>query len=260
MTIHTSTASLTRLARTINADLGAVPDEPTDEGASLVRVTRSGEIAIRSLEGEHPYDALLGFVAPEDWEVFGVIAPGWGTYWGGPKKGQRRRVRAIHLATRNGEEAGLLHFAGDDAPHVEDDAAESPGRVADCVRRAMGLPTPEEPDSSLVAAWWDRTLRSVAAQAHPSNNGVLVQIADLDALIGDEPESWDDERWETVANGGSPLMDGAVAAWMDEGMYARTVLADMVDPEIAIDAAKRACAPEAWTALLQRFANAILDT
>ena len=79
MSIHTSTESLTRLAQTIDADLGEVDDLPNGESASLIRVTRSGEIAIRSLDGEHPFDALLGFVAPEDWEVFGVIAPGWGT-------------------------------------------------------------------------------------------------------------------------------------------------------------------------------------
>jgi hypothetical protein len=259
VTIHTSTESLTRLALTIDADLGAVDELPTGDGSSLIRVTRTGEIAVRSLDGEHPYDALLGFVAPEDWEVFGVIAPGWGTYWGGPRKGERRRVRAIHIASRNGEEAGLLHFAGENQPAMQN-AADSPGRVADCIRRALGLPTPDEPDASLLAFWWDRTLRSVAAKAHPANNGRLVQVGELDALIGEKPTSWDDERWAAITNGGTVLIDATLATWMDAGMFARTVLADMVDPDIAIDAAKRACSADAWTELLQRFAAAVLGS
>ena len=258
MTIHTSTASLTRLALTIDADLGPVDELPTGDGASLIRVMRNGEIAIRSLDGDHPYDALLGFVAPDDWEVLGVIASGWGTFYAGPQEGKRRRVRAIHVASRAGEEAGLLRFAGDDSPSIEA-AKDSPGRVADCIRRALELPTPDEPDSTLVAAWWDRTLRRVAARAHPSNNGRLAQVAELDGLIGDAPTTWGDERWSVIISGGSALMDATIATWMDDGMFARTVLADMVDPEIAIDAAKRACSPEAWTELLKRFAAAVLD-
>lgn len=255
--MHTTTASLTRLALTIDADLGHVDELPTGGSAELIRVCRNGEIAIRSLEGEHPYDALLGFVAPEDWEVLGVIAPGWGTYYGGTKKGERRRVRVVHVVGRSGDRASVVRFAGDTEATVMDDTA-SPGRVADCIQRALNLPTEAEPEQSLMAMWWDRTLRAVAARSHPSNNGVKVQPAELDALIGERPVSWAEERWAVITAGGSPLMDGAVASWMDDGMYARTVLADMADPDLALDAAKLACSTEAWSALLRRFANAVL--
>lgn len=248
MSIPTSVSSLTRLAQTLDADLGDVDALPTGESASLVRVTTSGEVAVRSLDGEHPYDALLGFVVPEDWHVFGVIAPGWGTYYAGPRRGERRRCRAIHLVQRSGEEASVLRFAGEDA-HVMNEQ-DSPGRVADCIRRAFGLPTPPPNDASLTAWWADQVLRRIAARRHPSRNGVLVEEAEVAALVEPRPVTWDDARWAVIAAGGHAVMDATVATWMDAGMFAREMLAEMIDPSVAIAEAKKACTPEAWRVVM----------
>jgi hypothetical protein len=258
VSIHLPTSSLTRLAQTLDADLGDVDELPIGESASLVRVLRNGEVAIRSLDGEHPFEALLGFVAPDDWEVFGVIAPGWATYYGEPTRGERRRVRVIHLASRVGDEASVLRFAGETEPQTMNEEA-SPGRVADCIRRALDLPTPPAAEESLLAFWMDRVLQKLAERTHPSFSGGLLDVGDVDAFVAPRPASWSDERWRVVESGGSILMDGSVAAWMDDGMFARYVLSELADVEVALAGARRACTPDAWSYLLQTFADAALE-
>jgi hypothetical protein len=252
MSLPTSTKSLERLVHVLDFDLGEVDELPTGDSASILRVLTNGEIAVKSLDGEHPFDALLGFVAPDDWEIFGVIAPGWGTHYAGPKRGERRRMRAIHVVSRAGEEASLLHFAGEE-PELAPDG-HVPGRVADCIRRAMNVPTDPEPDESLLSLWWDRVLQRLVAHNHPSLSASPVGRADIDELIGERPVSWGDERWKAVAEGGNLRMDDALAAWMDDGMFARFMLAGVADADVALPAAKRACTPEAWTYLLACFA------
>jgi hypothetical protein len=212
-------------------------------------------MAVRSLEGQHPFDALLGFVAPEDWEVFGVIAPGWGTH---VDTGRRQRTRVIYLAARHGEEASLIRYAGQAPTEVLTERAI--GRVADCVRRALDLPTTPEPDDTLLALWFDRVLQKLVERNHPSFAGEKV---DADSVVGiieaAEPASWNDERWKVIQNGGSFSVSDDLAAWLDDGMFARLLLADLADPEVAIPAAKRACTEEAWSALLEHFAARAIE-
>lgn len=258
MSIPTSTTSLARLANSIDGDLGKVGALPTGESASLVRVTRNGEVAVRSLDNQHPFDALLGFVAPDDWEVLGVTAPGWGTR---VDTGDRQRTRVIYLAARYGEEAALIRFAGDGDGDAETlrPTERTIGRVADCVRRALDLPTTPEPDDSLLSLWFDRVLEKLAEHNHPSRGGAKLGINEVVAVIEQaRPVSWNEERWAVIAHEGSVLVSGALAAWMDDGMFARCMLAELADPEVAIPAAKRACTAKGWTAMLQRFADAAL--
>lgn len=242
--------SLRRLAATLDHDLGPVDDAPAGESASLVRVTRSGECAVRSLDGEHPYDALLGFVAPDDWEILGVAAPGWGTYYEGPRRGERRRCRAIHLATRKGDEVSLLRFAGDEEGELMPEG-NAPGRVADCVRRALDLPTPEQPAESLAAAIWDEFARYAVTS--------LERPVDVDAvsdIFEATPKSWEEWRWWAIQNGGNHVMDASVATWMDAGMFAREMLAAMEDPDESMARLKAVCTPAAWQSVIVQFLEA----
>jgi hypothetical protein len=259
VSIHTSTESLNRLVTTIDADLGDVDELPTGESASLIRVTRSGEIAIRSLDGDHPFDALLGFVAPDDWEILGVIAPGWGTrYEQSPPS--RQRIRVIHVASRSGDEASLLRFAGEPTATAAPIGELPAGRVADCLRRALNLPTPEEPAETLATLWVHRVLQGLAARSHPSFGRRKVDAHEVEAIVSSAaPSSWEDERWAVVQSEGSFLMDGAIAAWMDAGMYARYVLADMPERSTTVDAAKKACTPAAWRVALIAMTGILLE-
>lgn len=259
MSIHTSTESLNRLATTIDADLGEVGELPTGDSASLLRVTRSGEIAIRSLDGEHPFDALLGFVAPDDWEIFGVIAPGWGTQYA-QDPARRRRIRVIHVASRSGDEASLVRFAGDEAATCVGGGEQPVGRVADCVRRALNLPTPDEPHESLATLWVHRVLQALASRLHPSFGRTRVEAHEIENIVAAAaPTSWGDERWSVVQSEGSVLMDGAIAAWMDDGMYARYVLGDLPERSATMDAAKQACTPAAWQLALIAMTGILLE-
>ncbi len=259
MSIHTSTESLNRLATTIDSDLGEVDALPTGESASLIRVTRSGEIAIRSLDGDHPFDALLGFVAPEDWEVFGVVAPGWGTQYAGTVP-TRRRIRVIHVASRSGDESSLLRFAGDEGATGIGSAERPIGRVADCVRRALNLATPVEPAESLATLWVHRLLQALASRLHPSFGRKRVEGHEIDEIVANAaPQSWGDERWAVVQSEGSILMDGAIAAWMDDGMYARYVLGDLPERSATMDAAKQACTRAAWQLALIAMTGILLE-
>ncbi|MEY2468868.1 MAG: hypothetical protein QOF21_1566 [Actinomycetota bacterium] len=259
MSIHTSTESLNRLALTIDADLGEVGELPNGESASLIRVTRSGEIAIRSLDGDHPFDALLGFVAPDDWEVLGVIAPGWGTQYAKDPP-VRRRLRVIHVASRSGEEASVLRWNGETAAMATPTSDKPIGRVADCLRRALDLPTAEEPDHTLNTLWVHRILQALASRRHPSFGPRLVEAREIDDIVvAAGPTSWGDERWSVVQSEGSILMDGSVAAWMDDGMYARYVMADLPDRDAVLDTAKAACTAAAWQLALIAMTAILID-
>ena len=107
---------------------------------------------------------------------------------------------------------------------------------------------------SLLTLWWDGVLQSFVARNHPSFAGELVEVDDVDDLIGERPTSWGDERWKVIQAEGNLYLDGALATWMDDGMFARFMLAHMADPDVALPAAKRACTPEAWRYLLECFA------
>ncbi len=242
------TNNLSTLVKLIDQDLGAVPDVSQGESAQIIRVTRTGEVAIRSLDGAHPYDALVGFVAPADWEVFGVIAPGNGA---SAERG-RCRVRVVYLIDRDGTVASILRFSGDDEAA---DMGEAPiGRVSDCVLRAMDLPTPHEADDTIIAYWWDRVLKRLAGR-----RTAVANVASIIDIIDEmRPSTWDDERWQVVRDGGNDVMEGTMAAWMDQGMFARTMLASIGDPEELLPSAKANCTPEVWSALLHHFAEVAL--
>ncbi len=165
----------------------------------------------------------------------------------------------IYVAARYGEEASLVRFAGDDDAEILRPTERTVGRVADCVRRALDLPTTPEPHDSLLALWWDRVLQKLAARNHPSFGENKLDVDEVASVIAAaRPRSWGDERWTVIANEGSLQVSGALAAWLDDGMFARLLLAELVDPDVAIPAAKRACTAQAWTALLKHFAAAAL--
>lgn len=174
--------SLQRLASTIDTDLGVVTNDAHD--ASIIRVLRNGEVGVRPID-THPVDALVGFVAPDDWQVFGVITYGYSRLGDNPES---LRVRVVHLADRDGRQASALRFAYEEnsTPITSTPA----GRVPDCLARALNVATP---------------------------------APDLGST-----EEWDAVRWAvTAGERNHPTMDGAVAAWMDAGMFARFTLADI---------------------------------
>lgn len=231
--------SLERLVRTLDADL------PRDFGrgtsAQLIRVRVDGEVALRSLDGEHPFDALLGFVTPEDWLIIGVIAPADALRVDDDGNEVECRARVVHVCARTGEQVSLLRF--DD---VDDVSITIPngGRVSDCLRRSFGLDTEPVDDMALNVVNVSRILVDVAA----SPERVTPRNVDI-FMSASTRSTWSEERWHAIEHG-NEVMDGTVAAWLDEGMFARMMLAALPDHDELMISAKARCDSAAWTTLL----------
>jgi hypothetical protein len=165
------------------------------------------------------------------------------------------------LVDRAGAGSGLLRRGSlaTRLPGVPD------GVVGDACRRALGLPTPAAPPSTAelwLRLWLDRVVeaavfadgghrsiswRDVAAlhpavPARPGAAGIQPDVSSGDVHL-DDPEAlaetthvlarawpWSRLRREPdVVDTARPPLPRPVAAWMDDGMFARWVLADLAD-------------------------------
>lgn len=207
------------------------------------------DLGIKVLEPDtHPFPALAGFTAPPAWDVFGVRVHGTAHAL---DDGTTTRTTATFLCTRSGEEASILR-RGDTATVVRDRAA---GTVPDTCRRVLGLPTDPAPRSTallwtmlwldaVLARWSEepaqrRHLQSFEAVAalHPA----VIGRDDADApaalvRVGREHASrwsWPRLRAEPDA---AALPDGPlpvdIAAWMDDGFFARWCLGAFPHPAV----------------------------
>ena len=241
------------------------------------------------LDGAHPLDLLLGFVAPPHWRALGVSCVGLS--------------RRLDRGAGGGGGVSGAGGAGCDLPHVVFDAAAEPtpvavtvlldrsgdvaavirqadrvtamreapeGVVADACRRALGLPTAPAPPSTLglwTLTWLDRVVE--AAGHAPAGAGLRSwsAIARLHAAAGppgDEPltvldpaslagaaaalaQTWPWSRLRadpSVLDVAGPPPAANLAAWMDDGMWARWLLARLPAPDDLM-AAVRALLPAA---------------
>jgi hypothetical protein len=233
-----------------------------DDGGFLVtlRGKRSGlELGFRPLEGEHPVDALLGFRAPAEVDAFGVVVSGTARHLGGSADMPSGRVRITQIHARDGRSASRLRSIGTDPPVVVDTVAAD-GDVADCVRRALDLPTPPPPHPPIV--WWaidwldvllDQACRepgrrwtwSHVSRLHPLAGGLLPpdSPSSLVATVAERSEGleWSSLRLAAadpaLATDGPPCPIGPdLAAWMDDGMFARWLLGSRPEPvDVVVD-------------------------
>lgn len=160
----------------------------------------------------HPLEHLLGFVAPASWSAFGAVC------FGRVVPGDRR-ARVVTLVARTGEQHAVASF--DDGTVIDEPAA---GSVTDALRRCLGLPTPPPPCSTadVFASHW---LASVLAAGGGTRRMTWAEVSSLRAHPSFGVVDWADLR-RTVA-AGSPAPAGVsadVAAWMDDGMFARWVM------------------------------------
>jgi hypothetical protein len=197
-------------------------------------------------EGTHPFEELAGFVAPDDWTVFGLRTTGRARRLDDPGA-EPRRIASTFLVDRHGREASVLRFDDD----VVDGPGHATGTIPETCRRVMGLATDPPPTTTEVlwsTIWVDRILerwsqpdrrrdlRSFAQLAilHPA----LQPPAPLDLHARSDPSalarvararasaiSWSDLRAadEPLPLPGGPLAP-PIARWMDDGFFARWVL------------------------------------
>lgn len=190
----------------------------------------------------HPADALIGTVAPDGWEALGMSQLGWARHF--TELGSRRRVRVTTLVSRTGEQVTSLH---DELGHAEDLPGVSEGRVADVLRRCLGLPTPPPgllPTAAFAAGLWFHAVAAAAADGGPepmrwdraatlhpaglpAGAGSADAVAACRRLVG--TASWEDLRWQTVEGSWAvPGVSPALASWFDAGSFARWVAPDPV--------------------------------
>jgi hypothetical protein len=218
---------------------------------------RALELGFRPLAGEHPVDALLGETFPPDVDALGVAVTGTARSLDpGPLTDEdvpSGRVRILQVHARDGRAASRLREVGGKGRRIDGRAAD--GDVADCLRRALGLPTP--PPAVPPRVWWavewlDAVLEAVCADparrwawAHvarlhpragvlpPDRPAALVELVARDAASLD----WAALRADAAAGGSSSCPIGPeLAAWMDDGMFARWLIGSRPDPvEVVAD-------------------------
>lgn len=226
--------------------------------------------------GDHPLDHLLGFTAPPEWMGLGVICFGWtgaepsgedvpASFCdrpsphpapSGPAAGcARRRVRVVTLLERTGNQASTT--ALDDGA-VSDEPAQ--GTVSDALHRCLGLPTPAPPASTaeFFAVLWLQGLLSAprgiawtyAAAQHPAFAWLraLGRRPGCDDLITAgramaETLDWPTLRASAAAQAEATLVAPQVAAWMDDGMFARWILGSHPPLPALLDALELTLAP-----------------
>jgi hypothetical protein len=241
----------------------------------LVMDTHDGsgefELTIKTTEG-----GLFGWRAPEDCLAVGMVASGRARTLdasveppGGSRFPSTDGVTMACLLTRSGEIGWVMEAPGGERVTTPPEE----GRMLDCLRRNLGLPTPPPPAPgdarALVALTWLAglvemadltgqrfTWREVLA-VHPLATGELT-LADLPSpgLTLEEVEErvlrghagWDWERLRRLAVDEAwafAVMTPEIADWMDEGMFARSVLSNLVDADEILEQVRAVVTPAA---------------
>ncbi len=227
----------------------------------------SFDLGVRELDG-HPAEVLLGFSAPLAWTAIGVSTEGWATPYGehprddGAEVGAGSsgvRVRVLILLSRGGDRLGRICW--EDGRCLPEAPGE--GLVVDCLRRALGRPTPPPTattDLLFATMWLENVLArsrearqpltwGQAAALHPA---MQVMAADAPALQHDDVVGpmralakvcdWSIVR-QQVMRGWQAGLEPFLAEWMDAGMVSRWLLDRRPGIEELLGELARVCAP-----------------
>lgn len=204
------------------------------------------------LDGSHPLDLLFGFVAPAHWRAIGVSCSGVSHRLDAPAS-EADAVVVTALLDRSGDVASVIR-RGDEVTVMHQPLE---GTVADACRRALGLPTAPPPPSTLelwTLTWLDRVVDLAGRRAIGGGVGSWPAIAKLHAAAGspaDDPlgaldppglaaaaaalaDAWTWSRLRaepTVLDMPGPPPSARLAAWMDDGLWARWLLSLLPAPD-----------------------------
>ena len=230
----------------------------------------------------HDSDALMGWVATPDCQAVGLVATGrLRSLEGGPLPSTdaadpgRDRLRMACLVTRDGEVAWKAEAPPDAQDHAIPYEPPKEGRVLDCLRRCFALPTPPPPVSPSrlqTVAWlvaiYDRTTKATGrltwtevSRLHPVAQVLGAEMAGpggdlLPGLlrVAGSAWSWEEFRqWARRHSGLEHIVAPDLAAWMDEGMFARWILSELPGPDELLAAVRPRLVPSAG----RRLAHAL---
>ena len=222
---------------------------------------------------------FLAWNAPPQCIAVGVVATGKAHVADTPIEGRVpfspgliRGIRMSCLVTRSGDVTWRMTLPDgrsfDDAPHE--------GRLLDCLKRCFALPTPPPPVGAghLLSVFWlgaiidevrraDRRLtwREVsrlhpAAQMMSGCGRAGADRRDVCDIIRASASAWSWEALRVQAESGSwaeELVSPDLAAWMDEGMFARWVLSALPAPDELVARIRPRLAPST----ARRLAHAV---
>ena len=198
------------------------------------------------LDGAHPLELLLRFVAPGHWTAIGVAGAGWAHTL--DDSGRRQvgsglgEVFVTVLVHRSGAAATLMQ----QGVHTPAAIPEPPeGTVADACRRALGLPTAAPPASTTglwSLCWLDRLVDAAGSRPRSALRD-WPSVASLHPAAGPEPvpadpialarackalaAAWPWSRLRAHPKAVDlPGLEASpdLAHWMDDGMWARWLL------------------------------------
>jgi hypothetical protein len=212
---------------------------PDDDGVRL---------GMKDLEGHHPTNLLLGFVAPPEWHAIGSATAGraYDLDDRAERTGPHRRVHTVMLVSRTGEVAQRTVVNDDPelTARLNEPAEEVVGEQIDLLRLALELPT-EPPPCEATVYWSIEWLAALLATDTPATTwrDVVTTHPFVRLIIGDDEEGSDADwcveqlaRLREVATWTSmrsltaqgllsmPGLCDRDARWLDDGAFARFVL------------------------------------
>jgi hypothetical protein len=250
MTEPITTQQLAVFATAIDS---AAEERGWNHGDLLVRLEAGpghDEIQLGLLELDvHPLERLLGFTAPDEWQALGVCCEGWAASLDSgtrPSRAKgRMRVRHALLVSRDGLiESGLRLAGGEFEPMPGGE-----GALLDALQRALRLPT--APPQSPITEWLAVMLFVAIVGDH--GGGRRVGWSQLRPILERYEQLGDIGTWDVLRRlvaKGHDLTAGVgpdEAAWMDDGMFSRHVLAELPPYPVLLERARRSTTPEAFT-------------
>jgi hypothetical protein len=252
---------LVHAAAAADPEVGSEPDEtislvPLDDGVCAT-----------------PVDVLTGFIAPDGCRALGVVATATARRLDCPEY-RRTPVFLVLLVDRSGRAVSRLLRMDGGGPYEPVDGADGlRGMLPDLCRRALGLPTapPDTPPLLWWAQLWLDALLQQAAEApgrpvpwtelvahHPLHDIVDDDIATLGPAgfaraVQTVAARYDWERLRRIGLAGTGR---EIAAWMDEGCFARWTLGarpDVRDLLAALGSVLPGTAMRSVTAMLDRW-------
>ncbi len=247
------------------------PDGDREQGFSLAFSGESG--------------GLVGWVATPDCQAVGIIATGrlraipgesmpadvsWDPH--------NDRLRMACLVTRHGEIAWKVQLPEGASGTGWPETTPTEGRMLDCLRRCFELPTPPPPVSParLQAITWlvavyegtvtahGRLTWAEVSRLHPVARVLAAELGGLreDSLpalqrVAGSALTWEGFRQQAEKSHGlEHLVEPHLAAWMDEGMFARWILGELPSTDALLAAVRPRLVPSA----ARRLAHAVRDT
>lgn len=185
----------------------------------------------------HPFWEVAGLTAPQEWWAFGVLARGRAWHLDEPDR-PAERTATTYLVSRTGEEASLLR-SGDSVTVLRGPAS---GTIPDACRLVLGMPTPPAPPTTAplwTVVWLDRVMQAWGEPARRASLSSVTALGRLHPALADDEDgelvpiarahtaAWPWSRLRAEPDVLEPpcgVVPADVAAWMDDGCYARWLL------------------------------------